>query len=43
MGSILDFGVRVIVLLQGLGNWLVLPMKFFSFLGTEDFLWWCYL
>jgi membrane-associated phospholipid phosphatase len=48
MQPILDFGVRLIVVLQGLGNWLELPMKFFSFLGTEDFfmmvlpaLYWC--
>jgi membrane-associated phospholipid phosphatase len=48
MQPILDFGVRLIVVLQGLGSWLELPMKFFSFLGTEDFfmvvlpaLYWC--
>jgi membrane-associated phospholipid phosphatase len=48
MGSVLDFGVRLIVLLQGLGTWLEAPMKFFSFLGTEDFflvvlpiIYWC--
>jgi membrane-associated phospholipid phosphatase len=48
MGPILDFGVRVVVMLQGLGNWLDAPMKFFSFLGTEDFfmvglpvIYWC--
>ena len=37
MQPILDFGVRLIVALQGLGNWLELPMKFFSFMGTEEF------
>ncbi len=49
MAPILDFGVRLIVLLQGLGSWLEAPMKFFSFLGTEDFImvglpiiYWCY-
>ena len=48
MQPVLDFGVRLIVALQGLGSWLVLPMKFFSFLGTEEFimlvlpiLYWC--
>jgi membrane-associated phospholipid phosphatase len=48
MQPVLDFGVRFIVALQGLGSWLVLPMKFFSFLGTEDFfmvalpvIYWC--
>ena len=37
MQPILDFGVRLVVALQGLGNWLELPMKFFSFMGTEEF------
>ena len=48
MQPVLDFGVRLIVFLQGLGNWLELPMKFLSFLGTEDFfmvalpvIYWC--
>ena len=48
MQSILDFGIRLIVAMQGWGDWLALPMKFFSFLGTEDFflltlpiLYWC--
>ena len=48
MQSILEFGVRFIVGLQGLGAWPTLPMQFFSFLGTEDFfmlalpiLYWC--
>ena len=48
MQTILDFGVRLIVALQGLGNWPTLLMKFFSFFGTEDFfmlalpiLYWC--
>jgi membrane-associated phospholipid phosphatase len=48
MQSILEFGVRLIVGLQGLGTWPTLPMQFFSFLGTEDFfmlalpiLYWC--
>ena len=37
MNAIFDFGVRFVVALQGWGNWLSLPMKAFSFLGTEDF------
>lgn len=48
MTAIFDLGVRLIVALQGLGNWLELPMKIMSFLGTEDFfmfllpvLYWC--
>src|SRR5512140_2954346 len=49
MAAILDFGIRFIALFQGLGTWLETPMKFFSFLGTEDFfmvalpiIYWCY-
>jgi membrane-associated phospholipid phosphatase len=48
MNGILDFGIKLILALQGLGAWLVVPMKFFSFLGTEQFflvvlpaLYWC--
>jgi membrane-associated phospholipid phosphatase len=38
MQTILDSGIRFIVALQGLGTWLTVPMKLFSFLGTEEFL-----
>ncbi len=48
MQAILEFGIRLIVSLQGLGGWLELPMKIFSFLGTEEFfmlvlpaIYWC--
>jgi membrane-associated phospholipid phosphatase len=48
MNSILDFGVQVVVFVQGLGGWLITPMKLFSLLGTEFFyllvapvLFWC--
>jgi membrane-associated phospholipid phosphatase len=48
MQTILDFGIRFIAALQGLGDWQTLPMQFFSFLGTEEFfmlvlpiLYWC--
>ena len=48
MQTILDFGVRIVVALQGLGGWLTSPMKLFSFIGTEEFfmlilpiLYWC--
>ena len=48
MQAILDFGIRFIVALQGLGDWPTLPMKLFSFLGTEEFfmltlpiIYWC--
>jgi membrane-associated phospholipid phosphatase len=49
MQAILDFGVRLVIALQNLGSWPELPMKFFSFLGTEEFflvvlpaIYWCY-
>lgn len=45
---LLNFGVRVVVALQGLGGGLILPMTLISFLGTEQFflailpaLYWC--
>jgi membrane-associated phospholipid phosphatase len=48
MQSVLEFGVRLIVALQGVGAWPILSMQFFSLLGTEDFfmlalpiLYWC--
>jgi membrane-associated phospholipid phosphatase len=37
MQNMLDFGVRFIIALQGFGDWQTLPMRLFSFLGTEDF------
>ena len=37
MQPVLDFGIRLVIALQGLGGWLELPMKAFSYLGTEDF------
>lgn len=43
-----DGGIEIILYLQNLGNWLSDPMKFFSFLGAENFflliapaLYWC--
>jgi membrane-associated phospholipid phosphatase len=48
MQTILDFGIRLVLALQGLGEWLTSPMKFFSLIGTEEFfmlilplLYWC--
>jgi membrane-associated phospholipid phosphatase len=37
METIWDFGIYLNALIQGLGNWLLMPMNFFSFLGTEEF------
>lgn len=49
MQAIYDFGVWLIASLQALGAWQTIPMKFFSFLGTEEFymivlpaLYWCF-
>jgi membrane-associated phospholipid phosphatase len=43
-----DIGVRFILFLQSLGDWLTTPMQFFSLLGNEEFylllmpiLYWC--
>jgi hypothetical protein len=48
MEAILNLGVQIVLLLQSLGGWLIGPMKFFSFLGNEEFfllvapaLFWC--
>jgi membrane-associated phospholipid phosphatase len=37
MGFLISNGIHWIVAIQSLGAWLETPMKFFSFLGTEDF------
>lgn len=48
MNPVLDFGIQMIIFLQGLGDWLTGAMQFFSFLGNEEFfllimpiLYWC--
>ena len=37
MQTIIQFGISFIIALQGMGDWLTTPMRFFSYLGTEDF------
>jgi membrane-associated phospholipid phosphatase len=37
MDGLIRMGIEWIVAIQGMGGWLELPMKFFSFLGTQDF------
>jgi membrane-associated phospholipid phosphatase len=37
MEAIWDFGIKFALLVQSMGDWMVGPMKFFSFLGTEEF------
>jgi membrane-associated phospholipid phosphatase len=48
MSSIYDWSIHFILAFQQIGEWLLLPMLFFSFLGTEQFyllfipiLYWC--
>jgi len=48
MQSIFEWGTRIVLAVQGLGSWALVPMKLFSFLGTEEFflvlitlLYWC--
>lgn len=38
MELILQNGIALIVALQALGDWLIVPMRFFSFLGSQEFL-----
>lgn len=37
MDGLIQMGVEWIIAIQSMGGWLELPMKFFSFLGTQDF------
>lgn len=37
MQTLIDFGIAFIITIQGMGDWLIAPMKFFSFLGNEEF------
>jgi membrane-associated phospholipid phosphatase len=48
MDAIFDLGIRIIIMIQSWGDWLTAPMKFFTFLGSENFfllvlpaLYWC--
>ena len=37
MQTLIENGIAFIIALQGVGDWLITPMRFFSYLGTEDF------
>ncbi|NOH04517.1 MAG: phosphatase PAP2 family protein [Chloroflexi bacterium] len=37
MQTLLDGGIAFVIALQGLGDWLIAPMRFFSQLGSENF------
>lgn len=48
MQTLIDIGISIVIAIQSMGNWLVVPMQFFSNLGTENFflivlplLYWC--
>jgi len=37
MQTLFEYGMTIVLAIQGMGEWLAPPMKFFSNLGTEDF------
>jgi membrane-associated phospholipid phosphatase len=37
MQTLIESGIAFVIALQGAGDWLIAPMRFFSQLGTEDF------
>jgi membrane-associated phospholipid phosphatase len=37
MQTLIDYGIAVIIALQSMGDWLITPMRFFSYLGNEEF------
>jgi len=48
MQTLIQNGIAIIIALQSAGDWLILPMRFFSWLGTEEFfflvlplIYWC--
>lgn len=48
MQALIDNGIAIIIAIQSMGSWLLLPMRFFSDLGTEQFffivlplIYWC--
>ena len=48
MDGLIQIGVQWIIAIQGWGTWLEMPMKFFSFIGSENFfllilplIYWC--
>jgi membrane-associated phospholipid phosphatase len=48
MQTLIDSSIALIIAIQGMGEWLTTPMRFFSYLGTEDFffmvlplIYWC--
>lgn len=48
MQTLIEYGIALIISLQSMGDWLILPMRLFSFLGNEEFfflvlplIYWC--
>lgn len=48
MQTLIEYGIAFIIALQGIGDWLIAPMRLFSYLGNEEFfflvlplIYWC--
>ncbi len=48
MDTLVQIGIDWIIVIQSLGGWLEVPMKFFTFLGSDNFfylvlplIYWC--
>ena len=37
MQMLIDYGLSIVVAIQSMGDWLIIPMRFFSYLGREEF------
>ena len=42
MGFLTENSINWVLAIQSLGAWLEMPMRFFSFLGDENFSFWCF-
>ncbi len=48
MQTLIEYGIALIIALQAIGDWLIVPMRLFSYLGNEEFfflvlplIYWC--
>ena len=48
MQTLIEYGIAIIIALQAMGDWLIVPMRFFSTLGNDEFyflvlplIYWC--
>jgi membrane-associated phospholipid phosphatase len=37
MQALIEYGIALIIALQSIGDWLIVPLRFFSYLGNEEF------